>query len=68
MSDQKVPWEKRKYVRVREVSEMTGISIAVIYHDIREGVLPAIKSEKITLITPADVDAWIEKRFKPAKG
>ena len=68
MPSPEIPWDKRKYVRVREVSEMTGISIAVIYHDIREGLLPAIKSEKITLIRPSDVDAWIEQRFKPAKG
>ena len=62
MSTTKIPWEERKFVRIREISEMTGISIPTIYQDIREGRLPAKRSGKIILVRPQDVDTWIEER------
>ena len=68
MTDRKIPWDERKFVRIREISEMTGISIPTIYQDIRDGKLPARKSGKIILVRPVDVDTWIEERTIAVEG
>ncbi len=56
----------RKYLRVNEISEDTGISTSEIYRAITTGELPASKfRERTWLIRPDDVELWIERNSTP---
>jgi excisionase family DNA binding protein len=58
--------EGRKRLRPKDVSEQYGISLTPIYQAIYKGELKARRfQQRIWLIEPADVEAWIERCSVP---
>ncbi len=56
----------RKYLRVNEISENTGISTSEIYRAITTGELLATKfKERTWLIRPEDAESWIARNSTP---
>lgn len=49
----------RKLLRVQDVSELTGYSVAHIYLLARNGTIPARKIGTSVRFLPADLEAWI---------
>lgn len=52
----------RMFLRPKEVSKSTGISLFIVYGALREGELRARKlGERSWLIKPEDVEDWVER-------
>lgn len=51
--------QTRKTLRVREVAEMLGVSVLLIYRSVERGEIPAIKLGKTVLIPVGAVENLI---------
>ena len=54
----------RKALSVEMVAEMLGISRSMVFKLIRRGELRSVKAGTRTLLTPSDVDEFIEKNSR----
>jgi excisionase family DNA binding protein len=58
--------EAPKMLRPKRVARDYGISPGLVYSAIYSGQLPAIKfRDRVWLIDPADVEAWIKANSEP---
>jgi excisionase family DNA binding protein len=66
---ERTPISERLLLRPREVAEVTGISIYVVYEAIKSGELRASKfGPKALVITPNDLQEWINQSTTPLTG
>lgn len=62
----RAPTEARKRLRPKDVRDQYGVSLTTIYTALYKGELKGRRfQERIWLIEPADVEAWIERCSVP---
>ena len=53
------PAAARRFLRVKDITQQTGLSKSKVFDAIRRGALRARKLEGVVLIDVADFEAWI---------
>lgn len=57
--------EEHHYLRVRQITERTGLSKSYVYRAIRQGDLLAVRVGGSVLIPWEEFTAWIEREIRP---
>ena len=52
--------DKRLLIGIRELSELTGLSVGTLFHWAAEGRVPCVRlSARCLRFRPADIEAWL---------